>query len=101
MSPVTILSFDFPVKLKALSGQSSTHFGVPLQVSQMIAFRVFGCNVIAPYSQACIHHPQPLHFSSSTRIVPVSFDCIMAFSGQAVMHDASLQALQVTAVLKV
>src|SRR5208283_185666 len=101
MSPVTILSFAFPVKLKALSGQSGIHFGSPLQVSQMMALRVPGCNVTAPYSQASMHQSHPLHFSSSTWTVPVSFDCVMAFSGQAAMHGASLQALQVTAVLKV
>jgi hypothetical protein len=100
MSPVTILSSDFPVKLKALSGQSGMHLGFPLHVSQMMTLPVFGCNVTAPYSQASMHHPQPLHFSPSTRMAPVSF-CVMAFSWQAMMHGASLHALQVTAVLKV
>jgi hypothetical protein len=62
---------------------------------------LFGCNVMAPYSHASMHQSQPLHFSSSTVITPVSCDCVNASSGQAATHGASLQALQVTAVLKV
>jgi hypothetical protein len=101
MSPVTILSSDFPVKLNALSGQAGIHFGSPLQVSQIITLRVFGCSVIAPYLQVSMHHLQPLHFSSSTKMAPVSGDCLIAFGSQAITQGASLHAWQVTAVLKV
>jgi hypothetical protein len=101
MSPVTILSLDFPPKLNAPSGQAGMHLGAPPQVSQTIALCLLGCSVMAPYLQASMHQSQPLHFCSSTTIVPVSLDCVMAVSGQAVTHGALRHALQVTAVLKV
>jgi hypothetical protein len=74
MSPVTILSFDFPVKVKALSGQAGMHFGLPPQVSQTIALWLLGWSVMAPYLQASMHQSQPLHFCSLTSIAPVSLD---------------------------
>jgi hypothetical protein len=77
------------------------HLGSPPQVSHTIALRVVGFNVTAPNSQASMHQSQPLHLSSSTTIAPVWVERIKAFSGQAVMHGASMQALQVIAVLKV
>ena len=101
MSPVTILSFDFPAKDNALSGQYWMHFGFPWQVSHMMTFRLFGCIVTAPYSQASMHQPQPLHLPSSKLIIPVSFDCDRAFFGHEVTHGAFLHVLHVTTVLKV
>src|SRR5512136_580290 len=99
MSPVTILSVVLPSKLKALSGHHWTHFGSPSHVSHTKAFRVSRCSVIAPYSHASRHQPHPSHSSSSTVIVPFSVDCFNAFFGQAATHGASLQTLQVTAIL--
>src|SRR5512143_3513549 len=101
MSPVTILSSDFPVKVKALSGQAGIHLGSPPHVSQSIALLLPGWRVMAPYLQASMHQSHPLHFCSSTTIAPVSFNWVMAFSGQAVIHGALMQALQVAAVLNV
>jgi hypothetical protein len=101
MSPVTILSFEFPAKLRAPSGQKEMHFGSPLHKSQIAALRVREFIVIAPYSQASIHHGQPLQLPWLTSIAPVWLDLERAFSGQAVMQGALTQPLQVTAVLKV
>ena len=101
MSPVTILSSDLPANVKALSGHAGMHLGSPPQTSHTIALWLFGCRVIAPYSQAAMHQSQPLHFCSSTSIAPVSIDWVRAFSGQALMHGASWHALQVIAVFRV
>jgi hypothetical protein len=100
MSPATTLSFDLPEKVNADSGQASMHLGSPLQASQTMALRVFGCKVTAPYSQAPMHQPQPSHLASSTFTTRVSLDWLNASLGQALMHGASLQARQVTAMLE-
>src|SRR5450756_2223453 len=44
-----------------------------------------------------MHHPQPLHAFSSTRIMPLSSSCFSASLGQAATHAGSSQCLQVTA----
>ena len=45
-----------------------------------------------------MHHPHPLHFSSSTIIKLPFSDCLKASREQAVTHGGSLQNLQVMAV---
>src|SRR5512133_2972176 len=99
MSPVTILSSDFGVRLKALSGQAGMHFGLPSHASQISGLRVVGCRVRAPYWQASMHQSQPLHLAMSTVTVPVCFDWLRASSGHAATQGALGQALQVIAVL--
>ena len=101
MSPVTVLSVVFPVKVRALSGHVCTHSGAPLQVSQIIALCVIGCSVTAPYSQASMHQPQPLHLFSSTVTVPVSVDWINASLGQATTQGAFLQVRHVIAAFRI
>ena len=101
MSPVTILSSDLPVRAKALSGQKGIHLGSPPQVSQRMALCELGLSVIAPNSQAWMHQSQPLHLSSSTIMAPVSLERTRAFSGQAEMQAALMQALQANAALEI
>ena len=101
MSPVTILSSDLPVRLNALSGQVGIHLGSPPHLSHIKGLCVDGSTDIAPNLHASTHQQQPLHFVSSTVMVPVFFDCVNASSGQAATQGAFIQALHVTAKLKI
>ena len=83
---------------RASSGQESMHFGSPPHRSQAMAMRFSGSRAMPPYGQAWMHQSQAEHFFSSTFMMPFS-DCTSASSGQALMHGASLQNLQVTAAL--
>jgi hypothetical protein len=85
---------------RASSGQNSTHFGSPLQRSQVTALPVSGCMVIPPCGQAWMHQSQPLHCFSFTIMMPVSSAWDSASSGHAVTHLASSQNLQARAKLK-
>jgi hypothetical protein len=88
------------ISSSASSGHASMHFGSPWQRSHAMAFPVSVWMVIPPYSQACTHQSQPLHFFSSMISMPVFSDCERAFSGQAFTHLASSHARQVNAKLK-
>ena len=83
---------------RASSGQESMHFGSPPHRSQAMAMRFSGSRAMPPYGQAWMHQSQAEHFFSSTFMMPFS-DCTSASSGQALMHGASSQNLQVTAAL--
>jgi len=84
----------------ASSGHASMHFGSPWQRSHAMAVPVSQLMVIPPCSQACTHQSQPLHFLSSRISKPVSADCEIAFSGQALTHLASSHARHDSAKLK-
>ncbi len=60
-----------------------------------------GCNMITPNSHLSMHHAQPLHFSSSNLIMPVSSSRERAFFGQALTHVGSSQRRQAMDMLKV
>ncbi len=57
--------------------------------------------MIDPYSHDWIHHPHPLHFSSSMIIVLFSVDWKRAFFGQAVTHGAFSHFRQANAILDI
>jgi len=56
-----------------------------------------GCMFIAPNWHALMHHPQPLHAFSSTRMIPVFSSCDSASLGHAATHAGSSQCLHVIA----
>lgn len=76
---------------RASSGHASLHLGSPWQRSHAMALPVSVWIVIPPCSQACTHQSHPLHLLSSIISKPVS-DCVIAFSGHAFTHFASLHA---------
>jgi hypothetical protein len=88
-------------KVRASSGHHFTHCGPSgwsLQLLHVNTTFFTGCIIIAPNSQALMHHAQPLHACSSTVIVPSSSWC-RASLGQAVTHAGSSQCRHVTARL--
>ena len=88
-------------KLNASSGHHLTHCGslVSLSVQLLHVNTIFfsGCMFMAPNWHALIHHPQPLHAFSSTRIIPEFSSCVSASLGHAATHAGSSQCLQVIA----
>ena len=80
-----------------------THWGslvsLSVQLLQVNTIYLSGCMFMAPNWHELMHHPQPLHAFSSTRIIPLSHSCFKASLGQAATHAGSSQCLQVTARL--
>jgi len=87
--------------VRASSGHHLTHCGslvsLSVQLLQVNTTFLSGCMFMAPNWHALMHHPQPLHAFSSTRIMPLSHSCFRASLGQAATHAGSSQCLQVTA----
>lgn len=82
----------------ASKGQDLTHFGSSAHKSQMETVFLLGSSVMAPNLHAAIHHPHPLHFFSSTCIMPFSL-WSSAFVGHDVTHGAFSQSTQAMAML--
>ncbi len=85
---------------KASSGHASLHLGSPSQRLHAMAFPESGLIVIPPCSQAWTHQSHPLHALSSIISKPVSSACVIARSGHALTHLASLHPRQERAKLK-
>lgn len=85
---------------KASVGQYERHLGSPSHRSQTIMVFLAECKAIAPNSHVSMHHAQPLHFSSSTMIMPVSSSLERAFLGQDLTHVGSSHKRQAMDMLK-
>ena len=85
---------------RASSGQVFMHCGSPSQRLQAMALPVSAWMVIPPCGQAWTHQSHPLHFASSTIRRLLTSDCVIARSGQAFTHRASMHPRQVRAKLK-
>jgi hypothetical protein len=59
-----------------------------------------GCKAIAPNSHVSMHHAQPLHFASSSLIMPVFSSFERAFLGQDLTHVGSSHKRQAMDMLK-
>jgi len=78
-----------------------THLGSPSHKSQTTIVCLVECNAIAPNSHVSMHHAQPLHFASSSLIIPVSSSLERAFLGQDLTHVGSSQRRQAMDIFKV
>ena len=70
--------------------QTLTQSGSPPHRSHLMAFPATGSNPIAPYGQASMHAPQPMHRSTSRS--GVSLLSMMTSTEHAAMHGRPEQA---------